>query len=74
MDRINRFLIPLIVFSIILTSGLCFGDERDIFMNSVNPDALILLDLSLSMTMNPAGGSCSAPGCRKLDMAKMPLK
>jgi hypothetical protein len=70
MGKINKFFLPLIVFSLILTSGVCFGDERDIFLISVNPDALILLDLSGSMNWDPAGYYCYTTGCSKLEMAK----
>ncbi len=74
MGKINKFFLPLIVFSLILSSGVCFGDERDIFLISVNPDALILLDLSGSMNWDPAGYYCYTAGCSKLEMAKNAIK
>jgi type IV pilus assembly protein PilY1 len=74
MGKLNKILLPFIFFSIILTSGVCLGDERDIFLISVNPDALILLDLSGSMNWDPAGNYCYTTGCSKLAMAQNAIK
>ena len=74
MSKINKFLPPLIVFTLIFASGVCFGDETQIFSISVNPDALILLDLSGSMNLDPAGNWCYTTGCSRLEMAKNAIK
>ena len=77
MGRLNRFLVPWIMFSMILTGGVCFGDELDLVLMTLDPDVLILLDLSGSMNQNPAGeDSCSPLSRLQLNwqMAKDAIK
>jgi len=62
--------IVLLLCPFLFISSVCFGDESEIFTLDVAPDALIVLDLSGSMNWNPAGKSCSSPGCKRIDMAK----
>ena len=68
MGKISKFLLPLIVFSIILTSGVCYGDETAIFISG-KTNALIILDLSGSMNEDPTGNFCFTTGCSKREMA-----
>ena len=73
MGPIRKILGVLFLCHFIFISGLCFADETDLFSYSVNPDALILLDLSGSMDESPSGGSCWGSSC-KLRMAKNAIK
>ena len=68
MGKISKFSLPLVVFSIILTSGVCYGDETDIFSTG-KTNALIILDLSGSMNEDPTGNFCFTTGCSKREMA-----
>ncbi len=58
-----------------MTAGICFitkephADDTDLFMTSVPPDALILLDMSGSMNFDPAGNPASYPN-RRIDIAR----
>ncbi len=56
MIKINKFLFVLLICGLIFISD-AYSDETALFFTSVNPDALIVLDLSGSMAWNPAGGS-----------------
>lgn len=68
MIKINKFLFVLLICGLIFISD-AYSDETALFFTSVNPDALIVLDLSGSMDWNPAGpdggiwgdASCNGP-------------
>ncbi len=68
MIKINKFLFVLLICGLIFISD-AYSDETALFFTSVNPDALIVLDLSGSMAWNPAGpgggiwgdASCNGP-------------
>ena len=56
MCRIRTFLLSMLLFTLILSPRIGRADETDIFTyNPVQPDALLLLDLSGSMNNVPAG-------------------
>ena len=82
--RKQRYLIVILAFSIIFASPAAWADETAIFTN-IAPDAVFMLDLSGSMSWNPAGGTqymsndttCSTgfassgtTDCRRLSIAK----
>jgi type IV pilus assembly protein PilY1 len=72
--NIKKVIGALIFCHFIFVSGVCFGDEIDLFSYTVSPDALILLDLSGSMDEDPQGNSCGTGACSKLAMAKDAIK
>ena len=74
MGKMKKIFWTLAISCLILTPGVCLADETDIFSYSMDPDALIILDLSLSMNWNPAGNNCYSAGCTRLDMAKAAIK
>jgi Tfp pilus tip-associated adhesin PilY1 len=45
------------------------GDDTDLFMTQMPPDALIILDMSASMNLDPPGNTVSAPN-RRIDIAR----
>src|SRR3972149_916496 len=51
----TKILWALIIFHFIFIPTFGFADEADIFTTSVNPDALIAVDWSLSMNWTSAG-------------------
>ena len=48
------------------------GDDTDLFMTQMPPDALIILDMSSSMNLDPPGNTASAPN-RRIDIARKVL-
>lgn len=70
MLKIKKIIWTLILCHFVFIPGVCFGDETDLFSYMVDPDALILLDLSGSMDQDPSGNNCWNSGCSKLAMAK----
>jgi len=70
MGRLKRVFWTLVIFYFIFIPGVCFGDDTSLFSATVEPDALILLDLSGSMNNNPADQSCFTSGCSKLAIAQ----
>ena len=74
MRKMIKTLWIVIVCQFLLIPGVCLGDEVAIFSISVDPDALILLDLSGSMDDDPTGNSCYTASCSKLAMAKNAIK
>ena len=73
-----RILWALVIGHFIFIPAVCLGDEADIFSSAdLNPDALILLDLSASMNQNPDGsGSVRGPATEdsKITLAKTAIK
>lgn len=73
-----RVLWALIFCHFISIPAVCLGDETDIFSSAdLNPDALILLDLSASMNQNPDGsGPLRGPATEdsKITLAKNAIK
>jgi hypothetical protein len=74
----HKILFCLLMF-FVLTSSASFADESAMF-STVAPDALVVLDLSGSMSWTPAGGTattsglpCTANTCSRLDIAKTAL-
>jgi len=64
----------LLLCPFLFISSVCFADESEIFTLDVAPDVLIILDLSGSMNWDPAGKTCSSPGCTRLEMGKAAIK
>jgi type IV pilus assembly protein PilY1 len=56
-----------------ITALPVWGDDTDLFMTQMPPDALIILDMSYSMNSDPAGKSAVSPD-RKIDIARTVLK
>jgi hypothetical protein len=55
MLRVIKYLSLMIFCHFVLISGICYGDEEELFSLMVQPDALITLDLSGSMNATPYG-------------------
>jgi len=55
MLRVIKCLSLIIFCQFFLISGVCYGDEEELFSLMVQPDALITLDLSGSMNYTPYG-------------------
>jgi len=55
MLRVIKYLSLIIFCHFVLISGVCYGDEEELFSLMVQPDALITLDLSGSMNATPYG-------------------
>lgn len=55
VSKMKKILWILAICYFIFIPGVCSGAETDIFLPAVNPDALIILDLSGSMGWSPAG-------------------
>jgi len=55
MNRIRKSLFPLFFVFLTVFSSLCYGGEEDLFTIKIEPDALIVLDLSGSMGSPPPG-------------------
>jgi len=62
------FFIFMIV-AMLIGSAQIHGDDVDLFISQVPPNALILLDMSSSMNWNPAGNPASYPN-RRIDIAR----
>ena len=56
MSKIKNSFFALVLCFFLLGSQVCIADEADLFSNTAKPDALIILDLSLSMYYTPPGG------------------
>jgi len=74
MAKMKRFLGGLVICHFLFGFSICYGDESEIFQYAVDPDALIVLDLTGSMNWDPAGNDCFTPGCKRLDMAKEAIR
>jgi hypothetical protein len=61
--NIKKVIGALILCHFIIIPGFCLGDETDIFMPVVNPDALIILDISGSMGWTAAGQNLYSSTC-----------
>ncbi len=59
----KKILWTLAICYFIFIPGVCSGDETDIFLPSVNPDALIILDISGSMGWTAAGQNLYSSTC-----------
>jgi len=57
MLRVIKCLSLMIFCHFVLISGVCYGDEEELFKLMVDPDALITMDLSGSMNATPYGDS-----------------
>ncbi|MBI5213578.1 MAG: VWA domain-containing protein, partial [Nitrospirae bacterium] len=57
MFKIHKIIFLFFAIFVLLLSVNSYADETALITSSVNPDALIVLDLSGSMDWNPAGGS-----------------
>ena len=55
MQKMIKTLSVFILCHLVLISGVCYGDEEELFSSLVEPDALITLDLSGSMNATPYG-------------------
>ena len=56
MSKIKISFFALVLCFFLLGAQVCIADEADLFSNTAKPDALIILDLSLSMYYPPPGG------------------
>lgn len=56
MSKIRNSLFVTVLCFFLLGPQVCIADEQDLFSTTAKPDALIILDLSLSMYYPPPGG------------------
>jgi Tfp pilus tip-associated adhesin PilY1 len=63
VGKIKKVLWTVILCHFIIIPGFCLGDQTDIFLPVVNPDALIILDISGSMGWTPAGENLYSSTC-----------
>ena len=61
MSKRIKILWALLICLSLFVPAVCSGDETQIFSQSVDPDALILLDLSNSMGCQPSDPADSGP-------------
>ena len=70
------FLSLMVIFSTVVIVTCACADDTTLFVASATPDALIILDMSGSMTWDPAGidGCPTVYPNRRIDIARRVLK
>src|SRR5512139_3608603 len=64
----------MVVFSVVGVITCPSADDSSLFVASVSPDALVILDMSGSMVWDPAGNMGSVYPNRRIDIARKVLK
>ena len=64
----------MVVFSLVAFATCPSADDSSLFVASVSPDALVILDMSGSMVWDPAGNMGISYPNRRIDIARKVLK